>query len=194
PEIVKDSLQVIEEEADRLTALIENLLDASRLQAGALAINLAEVSLKDLVARLAERFRTQSERHKITVDFPTNFPIVLADEGRLEQVFSNLISNALKYSPSGGEIRISGQARVEQVIVCVSDEGPGIAANDIPHVFDRFYRATDASRTTKGAGLGLYLARAIIEAHQGHIWVDPQPGAGARICFSLPREDSRRSR
>ncbi len=190
-EIVQDSLKVIEEEADRLTELIENLLDASRLQAGGLTINLADVDLSVLIERIAERFRTQSTRHTIVVDIPENFPIVLGDENRLEQVLSNLLSNAIKYSPEGGEIRITGQIRPEQVIACVSDQGPGIASSDIPHIFDRFYRATSAARTTKGAGLGLYLARAVIEAHGGHVWVDPRPGAGARICFSLPRESNR---
>lgn len=193
-EIIHDSLAVIEEEADRLTELIENLLDASRLQAGVLSINLSDIAVDDLAARIAERFRTQSTRHTIVVDFPPQFPVVLGDEDRLAQVFSNLISNALKYSPSGGEIRVTGQVGPEHVIVCVSDEGPGIAPNDIPHVFDRFYRASDASRMTKGAGLGLYLARAVIEAHRGRIWVDPRPGAGARICFSLPRDESRSTR
>ncbi len=186
-EIVKDSLAVIEEEADRLTGLIENLLDASRLQAGGLAINLADVDLKVIADRIAKRFQTQSAIHTILVDFPENFPMVSADETRLEQVFSNLVSNAIKYSPHGGEIRISGQVRPAQVIVCVSDQGPGVAPEDIPHIFDRFYRASIAKRTTKGAGLGLYLARAVIEAHGGRIWVDPRPGDGARICFSIPR-------
>jgi signal transduction histidine kinase len=190
-DIVQDSLKVIEEEADRLTELIENLLDASRLQAGGLTINLAEVDLTALIERIAERFRTQSTKHTIVVDIPENFPIILGDENRLEQVLSNLLSNAIKYSPEGGEIRITGQVRPEQLIVCVSDQGPGIASSDIPHIFDRFYRATSAARTTKGAGLGLYLARAVIEAHGGRVWVDPKPGAGARICFSLPRERNR---
>ena len=184
--VVQDSLQVIEEEADHLTALIENMLEASRLQAGGLSIKRSDVALPGLAARLAERFRTQTTRHTILVDFPPDFPVVLADETRIEQVIGNLISNSIKYAPDG-EIRISGQTRPDKVIVCVSDQGPGIAPDDLPHVFDRFYRAPEASRQTKGAGLGLYLSRAIIEAHGGNMWVDPESGHGARICFSLPR-------
>jgi signal transduction histidine kinase len=186
-EIVQDSLEVIEEETDRLTELIENLLDASRLQAGGLKLNLCDIVFDAFAESLAERFRTQTSKHEIVVDFPDEFPVVMVDEDRLGQVLSNLLSNAIKYSPNGGEIRISGQVRPEQVIICVQDQGPGIAPGDIPHVFDRFYRADEASRTTKGAGLGLYLTRAIIEAHGGRIWVDPRPGNGARVCFSLPR-------
>lgn len=187
-EIVQDSLAVIEEESDRLTELIENLLDATRLQAGTLSLIRSDVSLGAIADRMASRLGTQSTSHTIVVDFPSKFPVILGDETRLEQVFSNLLSNAIKYSPVGGEIRITGQGRSEHVVVCVSDQGPGIAPEDIPHVFDRFYRAPEASRMTKGAGLGLFLTRAVIEAHEGRIWVDPKPGDGARICFSLPRD------
>jgi len=186
-EIVQDSLAVIEEEADHLTELIENLLDASRLQAGGIKLNQCDLSFKPFAEKIAERFRTQTSKHTIVVDIPDEFPVVMADETRLSQVLSNLLSNAIKYSSEGGEIHLSGQVRPEQVIICVRDQGPGIAPGDIPHVFDRFYRADTASRTTKGAGLGLYLTRAIVEAHGGRIWVDPRPGDGARICFSLPR-------
>lgn len=185
--VIDDSLAVIEEEADRLTELIENLLDASRLQAGVLKMNLADVMIDELAKRMVERFRTQSSRHTFVVDFPSNFPVILGDEERLEQVFLNLLSNAIKYSPEGGEILVTGQVRLNQVIICVSDQGPGVAPEDIPHIFDRFYRANSAVNTTKGAGLGLFLTRAIVEAHGGRIWVDPKPGEGARICFSLPR-------
>lgn len=183
--IVDEALSIIEEEADRLSHMIDDLLDASRLQAGGLTLNRTEVSLPLLAERLAERFRTQSERHTIILDFPPHFPVLSLDEQRIEQVLSNLISNAIKYAPSG-EIRIQGQVRPDQVIVCVSDQGPGIDPRDLPHIFDRFYRADDAARKTKGAGLGLYLARAIVEAHGGRIWADPAPQSGARICFSLP--------
>jgi K+-sensing histidine kinase KdpD len=184
--VISDSLAVIEEEADHLSKMVDDLLDASRLQAGGLSLNKADVSLPVLTERIVSRFRTQTKKHAILTDFPKNFPVILADETRLAQVISNLISNAIKYAPDG-EIRLQGQVRSEQVIVCISDQGPGINPNDLPHIFDRFYRAIDAAKQTKGAGLGLYLARAIIEAHGGRMWVDPKPDSGARICFSLPR-------
>lgn len=183
---ISDSLEVIEEEADRLSKMIDDLLDASRLQAGGLSLNRADVGLPALASRVIERFTAPNPKHRFVADFPEKFPIVLADETRLEQVLANLVSNALKYAPQG-EIRISGKALPEQVIVCVSDEGPGIEAKDLPHIFDRFYRSTNAVKKTKGAGLGLYLARIIVEAHGGRIWADSSAHTGARICFSLPR-------
>ena len=183
---ISDSLAVIEEEADRLSKMVDDLLDASRLQAGGLSLNRADVSLPILSQRVAERFSTQSKNHTIVTDFPEKFPVVVADETRLEQVIVNLVSNSLKYAAKG-EIRISGKVHSEQVVICVSDEGTGIEAKDLPHIFDRFYRSTKAVKQTKGAGLGLYLARAIVEAHGGRIWADPKPDSGARICFSLPR-------
>jgi K+-sensing histidine kinase KdpD len=184
--VIQDSLAVIEEEADRLTQMIEDLLDASRLQAGGISLNRADVSMPLLAERLAARFQTQTDRHKIVVDFPGDFPIILGDETRIEQVLSNLVSNALKYSERG-EVKISGTIHPEQVVIAVSDQGTGIDPRDLPHIFDRFYRADKAVKNTKGAGLGLYLARAIIEAHGGRIWVDPKSDHGAKICFSLPR-------
>jgi PAS domain S-box-containing protein len=160
-DIVQDSLAVIEDEADRLADLINNLLDATRLEAGEFAINASDVDC----------------------------PIVLVDETRITQVLENLISNAIKYSPEGGEIKVSGEVSAENVIVSVCDEGPGIPIGDVPHIFDRFYRSEDAQKNTAGAGLGLYLARAIIEAHGGRIWADPRSNNGARVLFSIPRSD-----
>lgn len=186
-DVVEDSLAVIEDEADHLTEMIENLLDASRLQAGGLSIKRSDIQLAKMIAQIAERMKTQTSRHEIIVDFPEDFPVILADEKRMHQIITNLISNAIKYSPEG-EIRIRGQIQPNDVVICVSDQGPGIASEDIPHIFDRFYRAPDMAKYTKGAGLGLYLTRAIVEAHEGRIWVDTQSGRGARICFSLPRQ------
>lgn len=187
-EIVQDSLKVIEDEADRLTELIENLLDASRLQAGGFNLNLAEIKIDEMAAEVAERIQSRTELHQITTQFPDEFPSIVGDQNRIEQVFYNLLENAVKYSPEGGDIRISGQLRPKQIIVCIQDQGTGISRDDIPHVFDRFYRADDAARNTQGAGLGLYLSRAIIEAHNGRIWVEPRSDRGTRICFSIPRE------
>ncbi len=187
-EIVQDSLEVIEDEADRLTELIENLLDASRLQAGEFSLNLAEIRMDKLAQEMAERFQTQTEHHRITVQFPDEFPVIVGDENRLEQVFYNLLSNAVKYSPDGGEISISGQIRSEQIIICIQDQGLGISQEDVPHIFDRFFRADEAAKNTQGAGLGLYLSRAIIEAHNGRIWIEPRPENGTRVCFSIERD------
>lgn len=193
PAVVRDSLEVIEEESDRLAKLIDDLLDASRLQAGAMTLNRTEVALDHLSAQLAERFRTQSEQHTFEVEFPKDFPIITGDEERLTQVLSNLLSNAVKYSPEGGKVTISGERRTESVVVSVADEGPGLAPEDVPRVFDRFYRSADAARKTQGAGLGLYLAKAVVEAHGGRIWVDDRVKRGARICFSLPLPEPQRS-
>lgn len=187
PAVVRDSLEIIEEEADHLAQLIDDLLDASRLQAGGLTLQKTDVALDRLAARVVERFQTQTTRHKFVLDFPAGFPVVSADEDRLTQVFNNLISNAVKYSPDGGRITISGHVRPNEIIVSVSDQGPGIPTQDAPRVFDRFYRSSETARKTKGAGLGLYLAKAVVEAHGGRIWVDPPAGPGARISFSIPR-------
>jgi signal transduction histidine kinase len=187
PAVVCDSLAVIEEESDHLAQLIDDLLDASRLQAGGMTLQKSDVSLDRLAARLVDRFRTQTTRHEFALDFPRDFPVVLADEERMTQVLSNLISNAVKYSPEGGKVTIRGQPRPKEVVISVADQGPGISAQDSPRVFDRFYRSSDTARKTKGAGLGLYLAKAVVEAHGGRIWVDPATEPGARISFSLPR-------
>jgi signal transduction histidine kinase len=179
-------LGVIEEEADRLTHLIENLLDASRLQAGGLKLSLDDVRLDQLAARLVNKFKTQIDTHELVVRFPDELPLVRGDEERLRQVLSNLISNAIKYSPEGGKITISGHGLPREVAITVSDKGPGLPIDEKERVFDRFYRAAAASQ--QGAGLGLFLARAIIEAHGGRIWVESELNQGSTFHFTLPRE------
>jgi signal transduction histidine kinase len=188
-QIVNDSLAVIEDETDHLTALIDDLLDASRLQTGGISLKRSDVNLTEILVHLVERYQIQSSKHEFVINMPEDFPILLIDEERIRQVISNLLSNAIKYSPDG-KILISGQVKPDKVIVCIKDEGPGIAQDDLPHIFDRFYRASDTAKKTKGAGLGLFLARSIIEAHGGHIWVESKTDRGTRFCFSLPRSSA----
>jgi signal transduction histidine kinase len=184
---VQESLAVIEEESDRLAALIDDLLEASQLQAGALALSRSELTLDSLARRMVDRFIPLSDAHTFELNFPLDFPVILADESRLMQVLGNLLSNAVKYSPQGGKVILSGRTQPDQVVICVQDQGPGISLEDMPRIFNLFYRSNEASRKTKGAGLGLFLAKAVVEAHGGEIWVDDHVDAGARICFSLPR-------
>jgi K+-sensing histidine kinase KdpD len=183
--IVDESLQVIEEEADRLSIYIENLLDATRLQANGFSIKKNDVQIAELIHHVVERMQTQTQKHALTSEIPNPLPVILADETRLNQLLTNLVNNAIKYS-SEGKITISARLHGENIIICVSDEGRGIDPNDAPFVFDRFYRASEAVKKTKGAGLGLYLSKAIVEAHGGQIWIDPEYHHGARICFCLP--------
>ncbi len=186
---VRDSAAVIEEEADHLTELIDNLLDASRLQAGGLKLNLSDVSLEQLARHMVEKYSVEAQQHPIALSFPANFPLVRGDAARLENVLSNLINNALKYSPPGEPIEVAGRVSPNEVIVTVSDRGIGIPLDEQGRIFERFYRVDDQlSRQTQGSGLGLYLAKAIIEAHRGRIWVQSTPGQGASFSFALPKE------
>jgi PAS domain S-box-containing protein len=187
----RESLTVILEESDRLNALIDNLLDASRLQAGGLPLETDQVALDALAFRVAKRFRTQTQIHDIAVSFPPDFPVVPGDAGRLEQVLNNLVSNAIKYSPEGRQIEISGRPAPGEVVVTVSDQGVGIPPEEQTRVFDRFFRgARERQQSTAGAGLGLFLARAIVEAHGGRIWVESSPGEGSAFSFSIPRKQA----
>jgi PAS domain S-box-containing protein len=187
-EVVGDSLQVIEEEADRLTELIENLLDASRAQAGRFKLTPVELDIDELVVKVAKKYQAQGKSHKIIADVAPDMPLVLADEARITQVLSNLISNAIKYSPEGGEIRIAGQTHPNEVVISVSDQGMGIAMEDQGKLFNSFYRTEVATRRgIAGTGLGLYLSRVIIESHGGRIWVESNGKRGSTFSFSLPR-------
>lgn len=187
PEVIRDGLAVIEEEADRLTELIENLLAASKLRAQQMRLDISDVRLDTLAARSVERFSTQTTKHRFVLSFPPDFPVVQGDEVRLRQVLDNLVSNAIKYSPDGGEIEVGGRADAYTATVFVRDQGVGISEADQEHIFERFFRVDGAlSRKTQGTGLGLYLAKAIVEAHSGSIGVESRPGAGATFYITLP--------
>jgi PAS domain S-box-containing protein len=188
--VVKNGLTVIEEEADRLTELIDDLLTASKIQAErTVKLHLADVKLDALGARAVERFSTQTNRHQFRLSFQHDFPTIQGDARLLRQVIDNLITNAIKYSPNGGTITVGGRYTETSVTFFVRDEGTGISEHDQKHIFERFYRVDNAlTSKTKGTGLGLYLVRAIIEAHHGEINVKSQPGHGSTFYFKLPRD------
>lgn len=187
--VIRDNLEVIEDEADRLTALIQNLLTTSKLQVEReMTLDIGEVWLDALVNRAVNRVSSQSEIHDYVVKFPDDFPAIQADETRLRQVMDNLLSNAIKYSPDGGKITVEAYYDPENVTVNVSDEGVGLTLEDQERVFDRFFRVDGKlSRKTQGTGLGLFLSRAIVEAHGGAIYVEGKPGHGSTFSFILPR-------
>lgn len=185
PAMVKEGLQIIEEEADHLTAMVEDLLDATKLQSGGITLHKTEVDLVALINDLSKKFALQSGKHQILTDLSEDFPIIVADETRISQLISNLLTNAIKYS-EGGTIKIEGKKNDENIQVCITDQGKGFDPIDVPHVFDRFYRSNSVTKTTKGTGLGLYLCQSIVKVHGGRIWVDETYHQGARICFTLP--------
>ncbi|MCY3834949.1 MAG: ATP-binding protein [Anaerolineaceae bacterium] len=183
-----ESLTVIDEEADRLSHLIDDLLHASRLEAlKGFVLEKSEVHIPTMLATLVEHYRKQSARHSLSLKFSPDFPCITADPNRIKEVFENLISNALKYSPQGGEIEIGGESREEEVLLFVRDEGMGIEDSEKERIFERFYRVDNTlSRSSQGAGLGLYLVQSIIKAHQGRLHLSSNPGRGAIFYFTLP--------
>ncbi|MCY3779995.1 MAG: HAMP domain-containing sensor histidine kinase, partial [Chloroflexi bacterium] len=188
-DVIREKMVIIEDEADRLTDLVEDLLTASKIQATReLKLSLADVDLSALATRAAARLEDPAT-HRIELSFPEDFPLIQGDEAGLRQVIDNLLTNAIKYSPAGKMITVGGRFSERSVTVFVRDEGAGISKRDIEKVFDRFYRADDnLTRQTHGTGLGLYLVKAIVEAHKGEISVKSQVGSGSTFYFTLPRD------
>ncbi len=187
---ILNGLRVIEEEADRLAELIENLLAASKLQAEGMRLDIDDVNLPAIARQSIERFKTQTDRHELRAQFPPDFPVIRGDTTRLRQVLDNLVSNAIKYSPEGGPIDITGSFTAGEVRVDVRDRGIGIPPDQLGRVFERFYRVNNSlAQTAQGTGLGLYLAHAVITAHGGRIWAENNPDGGATFSFVLPRDD-----
>lgn len=191
PAVVQQGLCVIEDEADRLTGLIENLLSATKLQAEGMQLKYEDVRLDRIAQAVVERFKTQTDTHEFVLEFPPAFPVIPGDSTRLRQVIDNLVGNAVKYSPGGGTIRVAGSYTDKQVRIEVQDEGVGLPQDEWDRIFERFYRVDDAlTRRTQGTGLGLYLAQAVVQAHGGKIGVHSVPGKGSTFHFTLPRHQA----
>lgn len=205
----REFLQYIDEESDHLRALIEDLLQMSQIEAGRLSIARQALPIGRLAQRVVRRARVRASGHTISASFPGDLPAVDADPKRVEQVLTNLIQNAIKYSPDGGAIRVRGLAATARtdgrydfsghgpthVVVAVADEGAGIPSEHVHRIFDRFYRVEgELAIRAGGSGLGLAICRGIVEAHGGHIWVESpgvvfragEDGKGTTFYFSLP--------
>lgn len=183
----RDFLRIIEEETDRLTEIIDNLLDMSQIEAGALRVAKEPASLRPLIRAVVDEMRMRTEAHYFVVDLPVELPRVLMDARRIRQVLMNLIGNAIKYS-ARGQITVACEAEVDHVVVSIVDQGEGIPPPYLDKVFERFFQVDGAStRRVGGSGLGLAISRGIIEAHGGRIWAESTPGQGSTFRFTLPR-------
>jgi two-component system phosphate regulon sensor histidine kinase PhoR len=182
-------LTIIDSEADRLVKLVDDLLDLSHLESKRATLELKPVDLTELVSQTVDKLRPLAEGAGLVLHqvVPGHFEIA-ADPDRLEQVLTNLIDNAIKYTPPGGQVEVRIQPTDGEVEVSVADTGRGIRAEDLPHVFERFYRV-DRSRTrgSGGTGLGLAIAKHIVEAHGGRISVHSRLDEGTTFTFALPR-------
>ena len=185
PESQRDFLTTISEETDRLSALVDDLLDLSRLEGGNLKIHPEAIDIEELIISAAQNAHP-SPGENLEVYVPDDLPMVFADPRHIRVVLRNLIENAVKYGGEGRPVRVSVSAEPGRILVRVEDEGPGIPPEHIPHIFDSFYRVEDGlTRQASGAGLGLAICRGFVEAHGGKIWVEPR-ARGTCMTFSLP--------
>ena len=184
----REFLSIIDNESDRLSELISNLLDMSRIEAGTLRMEPEAVDLAAMVRETVDEFGVMTRDHGFKVDAAAGLPLVWVDPRRARQVLRNLVENAVKYSPYGGPIDVSVQVVERSVRVSVADRGLGIDPQHADRIFERFYQVDSAStRKVGGTGLGLSICKAIVEAHDGQIWFESEPGAGSTFHFTLPQ-------
>jgi len=189
PQVSRDFLFKMNAEIDRLTQMVQELGELSRIESGEAPLRRETVGLDEIIKQAVERLRAQSERAGLSIVFniPDKLPQPSIDRERIEQVLINLIHNAIKFTTPGGSVTISARQEGQDVVVSVSDTGVGIPADDLPRIFERFYKS-DKSRSGGGTGLGLAIAKHIIEAHGGRIWAESVVGKGSTIHFTLPLE------
>jgi PAS domain S-box-containing protein len=180
----------VQRSADQMDILLADLLDFARIQSGTFAVVKSTGRLSDAVMPAIDRMRTLAEakRQILEVEIPSNLPTVAIDVQRIGQVVSNLVSNAIKFTPQEGAIRVSASQRGHQIVLSVADTGPGIPQEHLAKIFDRFWRTPGTSQ--EGSGLGLSIAKGIVEAHGGTIWAESQVGKGSSFVFTMPLNES----
>lgn len=182
---IQQSLTAIDRSVNRMEGMIQDLVDATRWEGGQLELQREAVNLPPYLADLLQRMSMALDTTRIQMAVPADLPSVSADYARLERILVNLLSNALKYSDPGTPVCLRAWQEEGDVVVAVSDQGRGIAPEDMPHLFQRFYRTAD-SRKVEGIGLGLYITRVLVEAHGGRVWVESEEGKGSTFSFTLP--------
>jgi two-component system phosphate regulon sensor histidine kinase PhoR len=167
--------------------MVSELLELTRIESGQVPLKLKPTTPKKLLNKAKERLGVQAARGELAliVDCPPKLPRVLADRPRLGQVLVNLLHNAIKFTPPGGQITLSARQQEDVVVFGVEDTGVGIPSDDLNRVFERFYK-TDPARSSGGTGLGLAVARHLVEAHGGEIWVESIEGQGSKFFFTIP--------
>jgi two-component system sensor histidine kinase KdpD len=180
-------LSTIRDEAERLDRFVGNLLDMSRLEAGALGVKVETADMKELVDVARKRLARRLAAHRVTVDLPEDLPAVSVDPLLVEQALVNLLDNAAKYSPADSSIGIHGRRSGNKLVVAIEDEGPGIPPEALPLIFDKFYRAKAADSRIAGTGLGLAVARGFVEAFGGQLdAANRTDRSGAVLTLTLP--------
>jgi signal transduction histidine kinase len=184
-----ERLDVIYAEIDRLQRLVADLRLLAHTDAGELRLNLQAIHPKELIESAAASFKLSAEQKSITlrVQADDDLPLLQIDESRMNRVLSNLISNAIRHTPEGGIISILATRKNQNIIIAVEDTGEGIPPADLPHIFDRFYRADKSRTEADGAssGLGLAIAKALVEAHGGRVWAESEVGRGTRMRVAM---------
>jgi signal transduction histidine kinase len=186
PDAAREALADCVEESERVVTMLNTLMDISEVETGAMKLNLQRVDVTELARQLTEFYAEVAEDQGIKISLSAeNSCEAVADENRLRQAVANLLDNAVKYTPAGGQVEVAVKRTPSQVVVSVRDTGIGIPAEDLPRVWERLYRG-DKSRSQRGLGLGLSLVRAIAQAHLGECRVKSEPGRGSEFTLRIP--------
>jgi two-component system, OmpR family, phosphate regulon sensor histidine kinase PhoR len=178
----------VQSQTDHLERLVNDLLDLSRVQWGELNLHYSSFYLADVLAENVRLAQISAEQHTIFLDIDAQDSKLVADTLRISQVVGNILDNAVKFSPQGRQVTVVLKEQGSEFLVSISDRGIGVNPDFFDHIFERFYRVRNtASRQYSGIGMGLYIAKAIVEAHGGRIWLSSNPGTGSTFYFTLPK-------
>jgi two-component system, OmpR family, sensor histidine kinase KdpD len=184
-ETQQDFLQAIYDEARRLNVLVGNLLDISKIEGGALRPEKDWYSITEVIEAVMQRLEPNLADHITSVKIQNDLPMTLLDFTEIDQILTNLLENAIKYTPPDAKIEIGARRVGDRIEIKVADAGPGVPIEHLPYLFDKFYQV-DRQHRSRGVGLGLAISKGLVEAHGGEIWARNRPGGGLEVTFTLP--------